>query len=187
MSFSNGVKHFVLNHYLWVGGLLTVFLFVGVFLRPHWFPPWFSNLEKGERLMILGVPFTFVFFAQKQKLEETRLFNELFNQFNARYAKLNENLNRIASKPELDREDDEERDVLYDYFNLCAEEFLFFHSQGYIPKEVWTSWWKGMEIYFACPRIRKVWDEDPGKGSYYGFIPPAPDSAAEFLDRRNAA
>src|SRR5436190_2837771 len=38
-----------------------------------------------------------------------------------------------------------------DYFNLCAEEFLF-QRLGYIYDEVWTSWRNGMLQYGRDPR-----------------------------------
>src|SRR5262245_10187679 len=123
--------------------------------------------------MIIGVPFTFVILVQKQKLEETRLFKELFKEFNARYDLMNEDLNRIRTDATSIGMLTADRDVLYNYFNLCAEEY-FFYLQGYIPEDVWRSWWKGMQTFFACPQVQRAWVDDPGGGSYYGFIPPKP-------------
>jgi hypothetical protein len=106
-------------------------------------------------------------FLYTQHLQETRLFTELFQQFNARYAGLNERLSAIAeSRGEgMSRED---RQVLMDYFNLCAEEYLYFNA-GYIDDSVWKSWMQGMRAYAAVSAIRALWEEELRSGSYYGF------------------
>jgi len=169
MYFANKVKHWVLQHYLWIAtGLFSLSLFAVVK---------FASLENNVKFMIIGVPFTFLFLVQRQKLEETRLFKELFNEFNTRYDLMNEDLNlvRTATSAIETSPPDTQALVLYDYFNLCAEEYHFY-SQGYIPEKVWRSWWEGMKTFFACSRIWKVWNDDPGRSSYYGFVPPEPDS-----------
>ena len=95
------------------------------------------------------------------------MFTELFQHFNKRYDDLNERLNIIAgmSTSEIAQQD---RQVLMDYFNLCAEEYLYFNA-GYIDAAVWRSWTRGMEIYAAIPAIRQLWEEELRTGSYYGF------------------
>ncbi|WP_251951685.1 hypothetical protein [Salinibacter ruber] len=74
---------------------------------------------------------------QKQKLEETRLFANLFQSFNERYDEMNGDLNEIVGKSESELTPDE-KTLLYDYFNPCAEEYLFY-KRGYVPHEVWKS------------------------------------------------
>jgi len=166
MHFTNKTKHWVLQHYLWIAtGLFGLSLFAVITFASGW---------NGEvKFTIVGVPFAFVVLVQKQKLEETHLFKELFNEFNARYDSMNEDLNRIRTDNDSIGTLPADRDVLYNYFNLCAEEY-FFYSQGYIPEDVWRSWREGMTTFFASPRIWKVWGTDPGGGSYYGFVPPRP-------------
>src|SRR2546428_10787713 len=70
----------------------------------------FSVASKAEwqiRLSILGVPFSLLYFVQKQKMEELELFKRLFTEFNHRYDRLNEKLNAIRDKPpEKEIEDD---------------------------------------------------------------------------------
>jgi len=170
MRFTIKVKHRVFQHYLWfAAGLFGLSLCAVI----KFVPGWDDKLK--FITTVAGGTLTFVYFVQKQKLEETRLFKELFTGFNTRYDSLNEELNRIRDESDSVDMKPTHRDVLYNYFNLCAEEH-FFRSQGYIPEEVWGSWWKGMKYFFNCPRIRKVWDNDPGSSSYYGFVPPEPDS-----------
>lgn len=67
------------------------------------------------------------FFVQQQRLAEMNLFWELITAFNGRYDKLNERLMRIRCE-----DDCTDYQVVWDYFNLCAEDFLFF------PKGTWT-------------------------------------------------
>ena len=69
------------------------------------------------------------FFVQKQRLEELVLFNELFTKFNKRYGRLNEKLNEIvndSSQAELSKD---QIDTLYEYFNLCGEEYFYFNQR----------------------------------------------------------
>jgi uncharacterized membrane protein YccC len=84
----------------------------------------------------LGILLPFLYFAQKQDLEEVRLFKELFTEFNQRYASLNDGLNRIRHGDKQAELTTEEIDLLNTYFNLCGEEYLF-AKRRYIYSEVW--------------------------------------------------
>ncbi len=116
---------------------------------------------------------SFFYFFQKQKLDEIRLMKELITDFNSRYDNLNKELNDILRKgdeePSLEL-DQNARATLYDYFNLCAEEYLF-KELGSIDPEVWKAWYRGMEMYFKDRRICELWEQEE-KGSYYGFTFP---------------
>jgi hypothetical protein len=118
----------------------------------------------------------FFFFLYRQHLDETKLFKELFVEFNRRYDRLNSRLNEICRGDSAVPLTERERGVVFDYFNLCAEEFLFFRS-GYIDAAVWKTWRSGMAFFFNDPRIRDLWNEECGsadkRASYYGFDPPA--------------
>ena len=110
-----------------------------------------------------------VYFIQKQKLEELRLFKELFMSFNRRYDKMNESLNRIASGGQTKQLTRDEKDILNDYFNLCSEELLFY-QRGYIYHEVWTAWHNGVRFFMQEDgRIKRHWDEERTNDSYYGL------------------
>jgi len=62
----------------------------------------------------------------------------------------------------------EDVNVLYDYFNLCAEEYLYYKS-GYIDSNVWESWTQGMKIFTNDDEIKRLWVHEIQSGSYYGF------------------
>ena len=65
------------------------------------------------------------YFLQKQKLEEMRLFRELFKECNGRYDSMNECLAVIAQKGDIELSC-EDRVKVVDYLNLCGEEYLYF-------------------------------------------------------------
>ena len=171
----NTIKHLV---YEWCG-VIIVFLFLMYICVAFFIHSW------ENRIYSLALLISFVFYLQKHKLEELKLFTELFREFNERYDKLNSKLNKIIAKEnltleEIDNKSDDDvisRDVLFDYFNLCAEEYLYY-KKGYILPEVWEYWENGMERFFNDPRIKKLWEEDninsdgSSNNSYYGFEPP---------------
>ena len=117
---------------------------------------------------IIGGILSSIYFVQKQRLEDLRLFKELFTEFNARYDKLNEKLNRIREGAQEEELTQDEINTLYDYFNLCGEEYLYY-KQGYILKEVWEAWLNGMNIFCQDKRIWELWKEELATNSYYGF------------------
>jgi hypothetical protein len=106
-------------------------------------------------------------FLYSQHLQETRLFTELFKDFNARYDGLNKQLNKIRETAHAGIHGDD-RQVLMDYLNLCAEEYLYF-SAGYIDEGVWKSWARGMKFFAEAESIRKIWVQELASDSYYGF------------------
>lgn len=110
----------------------------------------------------------FIFFLYQHHLSETRLFMDLFKQFNEKYDKLNGSLNEILEGPRKGDVLFDERKDLFDYFNLCGEEYLYFCS-GYIDPEVWAAWREGMKAYAKFPRIRPLWLKELESGSYYGL------------------
>ncbi|GAA5523311.1 hypothetical protein Asal01_03280 [Fodinibius salicampi] len=81
---------------------------------------------------------------------------------------MNESLVRIKNKKELCSEDES---YLVDYFNLCAEEYLF-KKKGYIPDDVWKSWENGMEFYMKDDKIKHLWIKEKKSESYYGLEMP---------------
>lgn len=110
-------------------------------------------------------------FLYSKNSQEIQLFRELFREFNGRYDKLNEELNRIYGRaldmPLLDSD----HSVLCDYFNLCAEEYLYADA-GCIDLRVWTAWQNGMRHFAQDPEIRAFWQDELQQNSYYGFTIP---------------
>ena len=135
---------------------------------------WFRFAE-GHRPELLvsavGAVAGFTYFLYRQHLDETKLFKELFVEFNIRYDALNDGLNTILFGPSEGLLSANERDYLFSYFNLCAEEY-FFYKAGYIDRQVWEAWYRGMKDFFKHPRIQALWKQDCKADSYYGFEPP---------------
>ncbi|MEE8461678.1 MAG: hypothetical protein V3S50_06105 [Acidobacteriota bacterium] len=155
------MKHFIFRQYGWLASASIVFsVSVVLFVRP----------EGSWQLLLtwLGGTFSFVYLVQKQALEELRLFKELFGEFNHRYDELNEHLNRIAARDSNEKLDPADCDHLNDYFNLCAEEYLFY-KRRFIYPEVWQSWFNGMKWFYRKQRIREYWKSELASESYYGL------------------
>jgi hypothetical protein len=139
--------------------LLAIFVAAVAFL-PHskWQP----------FVAVAGVILSFAFGIQKQNLEETKLFKELFEQFNERYDELSDDMNCIYRNSESPLTEAEIK-TLYKYFNLCGEEYLYY-QKGFICDEVWQAWKIGMKFLRQNPRIKRLWDEDlKNNDSYYGL------------------
>jgi len=157
------IKHFLFRYY----GLVALLILIPTIMS-------FLKGPKGKDeitvfLTIIGSLASALYFIQKQKLEELHLFKELFVEFNARYDKLNEDLNRIVFAEPKGELTQEEKNLLNDYFNLCGEEFLFFR-RGYIYPEVWRAWHNGMKFFIVKDdRVKDYWKRESKTDSYYGL------------------
>ena len=142
------VKRFFFRWYVLIAMVLALLCVVAVFK---------TVLGSKECITAIAIIVSFVFFIQKQKLNELNLFWDLFKTFNERYDKLNDKMNQIiSSNSDLSVED---IDTLYDYFNLCSEEYIF-NKRGYILPEVWKAWRNGMLFFYKDERIKSLWDKE---------------------------
>ena len=108
------------------------------------------------------------YFLCTQHMQRTEFFDRLFREFNKRYDEQNDELNQIAGLDTKRQISVEQQQRLCDYFNLCAEEFLYYKS-GFIDEEVWISWCAGMRGFAQVEHIRKLWARELQSGSHYGF------------------
>jgi hypothetical protein len=127
--------------------------------------------QPGFLVSAIGSIAGLTYFLYRQHLDETKLFKELFTEFNRRYDDLNDGLNAIRFAPPGNSLSAQEKECLFSYFSLCAEEYLFYKA-GYIDRDAWKSWCRGMKVFFGHPAIREVWKQDSESDSYYGFQPP---------------
>lgn len=151
-------RHFIFRNYWWIatvaGGCLALAAF---------------SFGGEDRVGLVGAAIAgtlgFCYFVQQQKLAETALFHQLFTTFNARYDHLNGPLAALLSETGMSQE---QRNLIVDYFNLCAEEYLFY-QQGYIPRAVWRSWCRGMTWYLKRHPFKDVWNDEVQTDSFYGL------------------
>lgn len=157
-------RHWVFRNYAWIAVVGGGFGIAAILL--------FASQDKIPLLgsVVIAV-LSFCYFVQQQKLAETALFKELFSEFNKRYDELNGDLAEILSlngkSPESGLTENH-RKVIIDYFNLCAEEYLFF-TEGYIHPNAWQAWCAGMLVYFKREPFRSLWEEERKSGSFYGL------------------
>lgn len=127
-----------------------------------------DNLAADMTISVLGAIAGFFHFLYSQHETNTGRFVTLFKDFNVRFDGLNDRLNQLRAKGTGEVLTLSERQCLYDYFNLCAEEYLYFNA-GYIDCEVWASWLRGMAYFAGNQEIRRIWASELTQDSYYGF------------------
>ncbi len=114
----------------------------------------------------VGGIWAIAFYLQQRHAENARFIKELMTDFNARYDRMNGELQTSLWTSAEFR--NEQKLMFIDYFNLCAEEWLFW-QKGYVDKFVWNAWRNGMHQYAKDPRVKKLWMEELATNSYYGF------------------
>ena len=150
------LKYWLFEHYWWLL-CVVVLVTLGVLLA--------RNEQVGTVATAVGALLSIAYFLQKQKLEEMRLFREIFRECNARYDAMNEELMEIIDKPAVELTTKERARVI-DYLNLCGEEYLYF-KRGYIEPSVWHAWQNGMKAIVETPNIHAIWVAEKKTGSYY--------------------
>jgi hypothetical protein len=106
------------------------------------------------------------FYLHRRHIEDACLVKELLADFNDRYDKMGTDLQFALS-----RNGDFEKETqlkFVRYFNLCAEEWLFWRA-GYIYDPVWEAWRNGMKQYSRDKRVMAIWERERETNSYYGF------------------
>lgn len=156
-------KSTIFKVYLWLPILAVIAVCLAAIYSPQ-------AIQSGTLLAMVSAIISFVFFKQKQKLDETHLFKALFTEFNKRYKRINNDLNNIIRDRSNTELQPKQEDILFTYFNLCAEEYLYY-KKGYIPKEVWDAWRKGISYYLKDSSVSKLWDKEERETgeSYYGL------------------
>jgi len=155
------IKFWFFRHYWWI--LTVAFIGLGAYI---------TTLHQGSDYRpiatLLGTLVSVLFFLQRHRIEETTLFRDIFSECNKRYDEMNDALNAIVGEPEDKPLTKTQRDILYDYFNLCGEEYLYY-AQGYIFPAVWKAWQNGMKHFLRHKRIATLWEAEKQTGSYYGL------------------
>jgi hypothetical protein len=109
---------------------------------------------------------------KKQKIEDDQIFKSLFESFNNRYnTNLNDLLNELKSNSGKSLEV-KEKNLIIDYFNLCAEEYLWY-KMGRIKHEVWDAWTAGIHENLKIPQVLELYKTETEtvnqRKSFYGL------------------
>jgi|GEM_PF-3676699 len=123
--------------------------------------------EISAAIIVAGVSVSFGL--NQSKIENDKIFKELFTEFNCRYdRKFNDFFNRIhlGEKRDLEPKD---KLLVIDYINMCSEQFMWKQKER-IDSLVWKSWEAGMIYNFELAVIKPFISEQDSKGdsgSYY--------------------
>ena len=125
-------------------------------------------------IAIISIGISIGFGLRQYRIENDKIFKELFVMFNDKYdMKFNNCLNNIIEKTNKDSTyelNEEEKPLVIDYLNMCAEEYLWF-TKGRIDSTVWESWQRGMKYYLEIQPIHEfIKTEKSQKDSYYGIF-----------------
>jgi len=132
---------------------------------------------RAQLIATLAAIATFYISLNKHWLDSDAIFRSLFDSFNERFNKLNDDLNVIRDnyragplalyKLSNNRVPNQ---VIQDYLNLCAEEY-FWYEKGRIEKEIWDSWTEGIKYYLEVPMIYNYFKgQESQDKAYYGFF-----------------
>jgi hypothetical protein len=158
------MKNLLINKDIYLINLVALIIgcFVYVFFN--------ETIELLGAVIATGISISFG--VRQYKIENDKVFKELFKEFNNRYDTVfNDFLNKLDEEKEVKLVLDlNEKLKVIDYINMCAEEYLWY-KKGRIPEEVWRAWKSGIIYYIQLPCIKKVFKEQSlQKDSYYGLF-----------------
>ena len=145
-------------------GMGTLFLTLFLILIRPVLPASYGGSE--VLIAAVGGIWALAFYLHKQHAEDARFLKELMTEFNARYNQLNNDLQSALWREEPF--DTQTKLKFIDYFNLCAEEWMFW-KLGYIYAPVWIAWENGMKQYGTDSRVKDLWEKERQTDSHYGF------------------
>lgn len=125
-------------------------------------------------ISIIAAGISISFGIRQYKIENDKMFKELFIAFNQKYdEKFNNSLNDIDSKTQLQEMyalTEIEKNLVVDYLNFCAEEYLWYKKHR-IDESVWLSWESGISYYLKIKPIKEIIEKErKQKDSYYGLF-----------------
>ena len=156
-------------HFVIIISIFALFLF---------FNDLFFKLPYELFITVIGSIISFTLIINYERFNKKKIFHEIFEYFNERYDNLNENLHRLKEKKKLiftysDDYEFQKRIFIYDYINLCSEEY-YWYQEGMINNNVWNNWWNGMKYFLNCKEVAEIIKSERGESysskSYYGFL-----------------
>ncbi|KUF45107.1 hypothetical protein AS361_14865 [Myroides marinus] len=140
-----------------------------------WLTIYCFELDDKFSIALIATTITIYIGLIKQNLDDDKLFQDLFQDFNSRYDdKVNDLFNKL--REEVDNENnlgEQDKLLVIDYLNLCSEEYLWY-SKGRLLPEVWKAWEQGIIANLKIPKVKELFDKEclneNSRKSYYGFI-----------------
>lgn len=131
-----------------------------------------QHLDDKTFLAILGSIAALYFGIIKYRIENDKMFKELFESFNKKYDEtFNDLLNEIKNSQRALNLD--EKNKIIDYLNLSAEEYLWY-SKNRIPSRVWKAWKAGITDNLKIEQVNEIFKKETsssnGRLSYYGLV-----------------
>lgn len=148
-------------------------LFAAIIILTELLAYYYKIIDSFIMIALISSSITIYLGSLKLKIESDMLFKELFLYFNDKYnAELNDLINEL--KYNVNKKINQtEKALIIDYFNLCAEEYLWF-KKSRIPSDVWNAWRSGIIENINIKQINKIYfDEISSKNnvkSYYGLV-----------------
>jgi hypothetical protein len=111
----------------------------------------------------------------KLKIENDKMFKDLFESFNNKYNgdtnDIFNELRKISPETKIEEVKENGENIILDYFNLCAEEYLWY-SKGRIPEKVWKAWKCGIIENINIPQVKELYKKEikNGTDSFYGLV-----------------
>lgn len=154
------------------------------------------KLKYEDFFTVLAIFLTITVTIYFEKVNKRKIQYDIAHTFNERYDKLNEKLYRIIEglpfyeihknedlikklnlKTLVEEIDFNKKLIIYDYLNLCAEEYYWF-KKGVLNTNIWINWNRGisllLERLIEDEYIRKIiyeeYENNKDKDSYYGFF-----------------
>lgn len=152
----------------------------------------YLNILASIILGFFGLYISHKYSKSSQKLQDDLLMKELFEKFNERYDSLNDQIQIVMdaelsnniqkenlSSFKIEKNNKTYKQVLIDYFNLCAEEY-FWHKKGRVDPLVWKSWNAGMKYWYNKSQLfRDFWTQEKEDNNYISYY--LEDSENDFF------
>jgi hypothetical protein len=129
----------------------------------------FINQNASIIISAVGISLAAFLTNQSNRRQKDLIVKDLFKEFNERYSKLNDDLHFIVdNKLDLkslrtNRDCLKQLNSLYDYLDLCAEEYYWYNHKKVIDKVAWKGWQAGMQYWcMKCTALKQLWDEEKG-------------------------
>lgn len=128
-----------------------------------------NDLDLKTLLVIITTLISFVYFIQKQSMEDDKLELEAFSNFNNRYFSLSSKISMILDKSEDEQLTNHEKETLDEYFSLCVEEYFYF-KKGRISLGIWQNWAHGISATVRSHElIQSYWNKTIRNKVNYGL------------------